>query len=67
MLASLLNPLVQAGVSVFAVSTYDTDYILIKEENLERASAALLRHGHAVQEASQLLRRRRIPPPWLLP
>jgi len=40
-LASLLNPLAAEGISVFAVSTYDTDYILVKEENLEKAIGAL--------------------------
>ena len=36
-LSALLVPLTEAGISVFAISTYDTDYILVKEENLERA------------------------------
>ncbi|MCJ7806707.1 MAG: ACT domain-containing protein [Clostridia bacterium] len=40
-LASLLNPLAAAGISVFAVSTYNTDYILIKEKNLEQAIGLL--------------------------
>ena len=40
-LASLLNPLVAAGISVFAISTYDTDYVLVKEESLEKALSAL--------------------------
>lgn len=36
-LSSLLTPLASGGISVFAVSTYDTDYILVKEEILEQA------------------------------
>lgn len=40
-LASLLNPLAAAGISVFAISTYNTDYILIKEKNLEQAIGLL--------------------------
>jgi hypothetical protein len=40
-LASLATPLAAAGISIFAVSTYDTDYILVKETDLERALAAL--------------------------
>jgi hypothetical protein len=40
-LASLADPLAAAGVSIFAVSTYDTDYVLVKEADLERALAAL--------------------------
>jgi uncharacterized protein len=40
-LASLLNPLAQAKISIFALSTYNTDYILIQEQNLERALTIL--------------------------
>ncbi len=40
-LASLLKPLADAGIPVFTLSTYDTDYLMIKEENLERAIRAL--------------------------
>ena len=45
-LASLLNPLAEKGISVFAVSTYDTDYLLVKEENLANAVDALTESGH---------------------
>ena len=38
-----------AGVGIFAVSTYDTDYILVKAENLDRAAAALNKAGYALQ------------------
>jgi hypothetical protein len=41
-LASLANPLAAAGISIFAVSTYDTDYVLVREHDLERALAALV-------------------------
>jgi hypothetical protein len=40
-LAALTAPLAAAGVSVFAVSTFDTDYLLVPEADLERARAAL--------------------------
>jgi enamine deaminase RidA (YjgF/YER057c/UK114 family) len=40
-LAGLAAPLAAAGISIFAVSTYDTDYVLVKEADLERALAAL--------------------------
>ncbi len=40
-LTSLLNPLAEAGISVFVLSTYDTDYILIKAEAMEPARAVL--------------------------
>jgi uncharacterized protein len=32
-LASFLDPLAKAGVSIFAVSTFDTDYVLVKQES----------------------------------
>lgn len=36
-LASLANPLAEVKISIFALSTFDTDYILVKQESLERA------------------------------
>ncbi len=46
-LASFAGPLAQVGVSIFAISTFDTDYILVKEFNLERALQALAAAGHS--------------------
>lgn len=36
-MAAITQPLAQAGISVFALSTYDTDYLLVQEVNWERA------------------------------
>lgn len=47
-LASVAEPLAEAGVSTFTVSTYETDYVLVKDEHLERAVSALLKRGHSV-------------------
>lgn len=47
-LASLLEPLKQAGVSVFSLSTFETDLLLVKEEHLDRATRALESVGHLV-------------------
>ena len=47
-LASLLDPLARAGVSAFAMSTFDTDYLLLKAETFERAVAVLQLAGHSV-------------------
>ncbi len=47
-LASLSNTLAQASVSIFALSTYDTDYLLVKEAQLEIAIQALARAGHKI-------------------
>jgi hypothetical protein len=44
-LASLLRPLAEAQVNIFAISTYDTDYVLVKEEKLARAKEALTQSG----------------------
>jgi hypothetical protein len=40
-LTSLTRPLAEAGISVFALSTYDTDYLLVPAEQAEAAMAAL--------------------------
>ena len=45
-LASFLQPLTEARIPIFAISTFDTDYVLIKRENLEQAVAALGAAGH---------------------
>ena len=47
-LASLAVPLAQTRVSIFAISTYDTDYILVRQEQLAPAIAALRAAGHEV-------------------
>lgn len=39
--ASLANPLAEAKISIFYISTYETDYLLVKEENLEKAAEIL--------------------------
>jgi uncharacterized protein len=50
-LAALLAPLADAGVPIFAVSTYDTDYVLVRSERLPEAVAALRAADHAVAGA----------------
>ena len=37
-LASLTTPLAEAGIGLFALSTFDTDYLLVKEDDLGRRS-----------------------------
>src|SRR6185369_12276302 len=44
-LAALLGPLAAAGVSVFVVSTFDTDYVLVRGRQLPEALAALTAAG----------------------
>ena len=45
-LASLTACLANADISVFAISTYDTDYLMVKEENLDVACLVLCQEGH---------------------
>jgi hypothetical protein len=45
-LASLAAPLADAGISIFAISTFDTDYVLVREADLARARRALEAAGH---------------------
>lgn len=40
-LASLASPLAKAKISIFAISTFDTDYVLVKDDNLEKAVKVL--------------------------
>jgi len=47
-LASLAGPLAEAGISIFALSTYDTDYLLVKDEDLVSAIEVLSRRGHII-------------------
>jgi len=47
-LASVTAPLAAARVSVFAVGTYDTDYVLIPAAQRASALAALEAAGHSV-------------------
>jgi hypothetical protein len=50
-LASLVAPLADAGISVFALSTFDTDYLFTGETHLQAAVAALRKAGHTIHEA----------------
>lgn len=47
-LSSIATPLAAAQISIFAVSTFDTDYILIKEDSLEKAKRVLREAGFDV-------------------
>ena len=47
-LAGLTGSLAEAGVSVFALSTFDTDWLLVRAEALGKARAALEGSGYAV-------------------
>jgi uncharacterized protein len=46
--AALLAPLAAAGISIFLVSTYDTDYLLLKSASFERALGVLRGAGYEI-------------------
>lgn len=48
-LASISSLLADSGISIFAVSTYDTDYILIKDKDVEQGVEALLQEEYLVE------------------
>ncbi len=47
-LLRILQPLAAAGIGIFAISTFDTDYVLVKEASREAAVSALVDDGHRV-------------------
>jgi hypothetical protein len=48
-LASLTGPVAAVGVGIFVVSTFDTDYLFVKEAEFQAAVAALRGAGHSVE------------------
>jgi hypothetical protein len=47
-MANISGVLARAGVSIFSISTYDTDYILVKKQTVNKAMAALRADGYNV-------------------
>lgn len=52
--AALSAPLAAAGIPIFIISTFDTDYLLVKESALERSCRILAESGHAFTQPSKL-------------
>jgi len=48
--AAVLQPLAQAAIGIFLVSTFDTDYLLVKAVDFERSCAALAAAGHRLAD-----------------
>lgn len=48
-LSALTAPLAAAGIPVFAISTYDTDYLLVKQNHLEKTLVVLAQHRFNVK------------------
>ena len=49
-LAAISTVLAEQGISIFAVSTYDTDYILVKQKDTANAVKALVEKGYQIVE-----------------
>ena len=49
-LAKIAEILAENGISIFAVSTYNTDYVLMKNENYQKALDILERSGYVIVE-----------------
>ena len=47
-IASLTEPLAAAGISALVIATFDTDHVLVRALELDRAVAALRTGGHEV-------------------
>jgi uncharacterized protein len=45
-LSSLAKPLAESKISIFAISTFNTDYLLVKSHSIEKAKVVLENEGH---------------------
>ncbi len=50
-IARISAPLADAGIPIFVVSTFDTDYLLVKNDQFEKTCALLVTEGHIVRNA----------------
>ncbi len=53
-IASLTGPLAEAGISVFVLSTFDTDLLLVKQQEMEKAAGVLGQAGHRCRTTSRI-------------
>jgi hypothetical protein len=49
--ASIAVPLAAAGIGIFVISTFDTDYVLVPGDRLAEATAALEAAGHHIRKS----------------
>lgn len=47
-ISSISSPLANAGISIYVISTYDTDYFLVQDKNLEQTISTLSNAGHSI-------------------
>jgi hypothetical protein len=50
-IAAIAGPLAEAGISLVPIATFDTDYILVRHDTIDRAIGVLRAAGHTVREA----------------
>ena len=48
-ISSITATLERENISLFSISTYDTDYVMVKEKDLEKAIFALTETGHRIE------------------
>jgi hypothetical protein len=48
-ISSIAKTLEKEGISLFSISTYDTDYVMVKEKDLEKAVFALTEAGQRIE------------------
>ena len=51
-LSKLSSILAQNSIGIFAVSTYNTDYILVKKENFDKALSVLAEAGYIIEDGT---------------
>lgn len=51
-LSKLSSILAQNSIGIFAVSTYNTDYILVKKENFDKALSVLAEAGYKIEDGT---------------
>lgn len=61
-LAGIAATLAEAGISIFAISTFDTDYILVKDAQLRAAKEALMAAGHKFARVTRAIVEERTSP-----
>jgi uncharacterized protein len=54
-LAAISVPLADAGISIFVISTFDTDYLLVADKQLRAAILALENTGHTVEQGKPVV------------
>jgi hypothetical protein len=52
-IAGISKPLAESQISIYVVSTYDTDYVLIKAKDIDEAVACLSKCGHKFTESKE--------------